>query len=294
MTTATMTSDADSGDTAEEPVITRDPMAGAHPPGRRSPKELLAAAKEFQKESRARSWFHLFETMGVFALLTALIVLAPTWLSIAWPLQLALAVINGLVVVRWFIVYHDYMHNAILRGSALAKWLMYAFGVYVMVPPNVWRQTHNYHHAHTAKIVGSHVGSYLMVTTDMYKQMSPKERLMYRIYRNPLVVFFAYFTVFFYGMCVSSFLRNPRKNWDSALAAVLNVVANVAIFAAFGWQLWLFAFFLPLFVATMAGAYLFYVQHNYPEMHVQPRDTWEYTRAALESSSYFESGPIMA
>src|SRR5690606_23192227 len=32
---------------------------------------------------------------------------------------------------------------------------------------------------------------------------------------------------------------------------------------------------------------------NFPELHVQQRDKWEYTRAALESSSYMETGPIM-
>jgi omega-6 fatty acid desaturase (delta-12 desaturase) len=34
------------------------------------------------------------------------------------------------------------------------------------------------------------------------------------------------------------------------------------------------------------GAYLFYAQHNFPDIHVQPRETWSYTRAALESSSF--------
>jgi omega-6 fatty acid desaturase (delta-12 desaturase) len=28
-------------------------------------------------------------------------------------------------------------------------------------------------------------------------------------------------------------------------------------------------------------------------MYVQPRESWEYTRAALESSSYMETGPIL-
>ena len=256
---------------------------------RRSPKELIAATREFQKENRARSWFHLLETFGAFGLLSAVAAVAP-W----WPLRLAAALVNGLVIVRLFILYHDFMHNALLRGSSIAKGIMYAFGVYVLVPPNVWRQTHNYHHANTAKIVGSHVGSYLMVTTEMWAKMTPLERFGYRAQRHPLTIFFAYLTVFLYGMCVSPFLRSPRKSWDSLLALVLHVAATVAILLLAGWQAWLFVLLLPLFVATMAGAYLFYVQHNYPEINVQPRDQWEYTRAALESSSYLETGAVMA
>ncbi len=260
----------------------------AWPPGRRSPKELLAAAKEFGKENRARSWFHVIETFSVLSALSLTTIFAPYW-----PVRLVASVLMGFVIVRGFILYHDFMHNSLLRGSKLGKWLMYTYGVLVLTPPNVWRQTHNYHHAHTAKVVGSHVGSYLMVTTDMWKQMSSKERLVYKIYRHPLTIFFAYFTVFFYGMCVSSFQRNPRKNWDSLLAIIVHITLAILLTVFAGWQMFLFAYFIPLFVATMAGAYLFYAQHDFPEMNVQPRETWEYTRAALESSSYMKGGPIM-
>jgi len=254
----------------------------------RSGRELIAATKEFQRENRARSWFHFVETFAVSFALAAAIVLVPYW----W-VKLPLSLLQGLVVVRIFILYHDFLHNSLLRGSKVAKWIMYVYGVLVMTPPKTWRQTHNYHHAHTAKIVGSHVGSYLMVTTDMWEKMSPRERTMYKVIRHPLTILFGYFTIFLYGMCVSSFLRAPRKNWDSALALVVNLALTVSIWAFAGFEVFFFAFFLPLFVATATGAYLFYAQHNFPEMHVQPRDKWEYTRAALESSSYMETGPIL-
>lgn len=266
----------------------RDLMAGAHPPGRRSPKELLAATKAYQEEDRTRSWLHVVETFGVWAALLAVTIVAP-W----WYVRLPASIVLGLVIVRAFILYHDYMHLAILRNSTLAKVIFYAFGLYVLTPPTVWRQTHNYHHANTAKIVGSHVGSYLMVTTEMWKTMSRTERLVYKIYRHPLTIFMAYFTVFMFGMCVSPFKRNPRKNWDSLVALVLNLAVSAGLLWFFGWEMFLFPFFLPLFVATMVGAYLFYAQHDFPEMNVQPRDQWEFTRAALESSSFMKLGPVM-
>lgn len=273
-----------------------DVMAGAHPPGRRSPKELLAASKEFQAENRVRSWLHFAETWLVFGALMVVLTgaLAPIHPLLGSPLVRApLALLEGLVIVRLFILYHDFMHLSLLRGSSVAKWIMYAYGIYVLTPPVAWRQSHNYHHAHTAKIVGSHVGSYLMVTTDMWKTMSASERRMYKILRHPLTIFFAYFTVFGLGMGISPFRRNPTKNWDSLLAVIVHVVANPLVFYVFGWDVWLFAWFLPLFVGMMAGAYLFYAQHNFPEMVVQPRETWEYTRAAIESSSFMKTGPVL-
>lgn len=258
------------------------------PTAARTGRELLAAAKEFASESRARSWFHVVETLAVMGGLLAATAYAP-----AWWMKLPLAVLAGFVAVRMFILYHDFQHFAILRGSTLASVIMGIYGVYVLTPPNVWRQTHNYHHAHTAKIVGSHVGSYLMVTTDIWEKMSAKERLVYKAYRHPLTVFFAYFTVFFYGMCISSFLRQKRKNWDSLVAVLVHAGAAVVIPWQFGFEAYFFVWLLPIFVATMVGAYLFYAQHNYEDIHVQPRESWEYTRAALESSSFMEMNPVM-
>jgi omega-6 fatty acid desaturase (delta-12 desaturase) len=272
-----------------EPSADVAPVADVAPQAsNRRGRELLAAAKPFTDEVRWRSWFHFVESFAVFfGLLGAIAYVGPWWA------KLPLAVLDGLVAVRLFILYHDFQHNAILRGSKLADAVMWLFGVYVLTPKNVWKQTHNYHHAHTAKIVGSHVGSYLMVTTDIWEKMSPKERLVYKAYRHPLTIFFAYFTVFFYGMCIASFGRNPRKNWDSMFAIVVHVAAAIAIPMFFGWETFLFLWFIPLFVATMTGAYLFYAQHNYPDIHVQPREEWEFSRAAIESSSFMETGPIL-
>jgi len=274
--------------TAKRPSRRPDPMIGAHPAGRRGPKELLAASKAFQEESRARSWFHVLESFGVFFALLAVQALAPWW----W-LRLPAAIVNGLVVVRLFILYHDYMHLAILRNSPLAKAIFYSFGVYVLTPPTVWRATHNYHHANTAKIVGSHVGSYLMVTTDMWKTMSPSERRMYKFLRHPVNIALAYFTVFGIGMNLSPFLRNPKKHFDGAIAIVVHLAMVVLVTWFFGWQMTLFTVTVPFLVAMATGAYLFYAQHDFPEMNVQNREGWEFTRAALESSSYMELSPLM-
>lgn len=266
---------------------------GLPPTERRSPKELLAAAKAFGKESVPRSWFHVFETFIVMGVLQAIVIMTKGNDAVSLAVRVVAAIVLGLTIVRGFILYHDFLHNAILRGSTMGKIILYPFGTYLMTPPNVWKQTHNYHHAHTAKLVGSHVGSYLMVSTAMWEKMSAKERFMYKAIRHPLTIFFAYFTVFMWGMAVASFVRNPIKNWDSLLALLINWGLTASIWFVFGFQMFFFAMFLPLFVAMMVGAYLFYAQHNFPEADVQPRDTWEFTKAALDSSSYMKMGPIM-
>ncbi len=54
------------------------------------------------------------------------------------------------------------------------------------------------------------------------------------------------------------------------------------------------ALVLPLAIACAVGSYLFYAQHNFPGIHIQPRQSWSFARAALESSSYMKVGPVMS
>jgi omega-6 fatty acid desaturase (delta-12 desaturase) len=168
-----------------------------------------------------------------------------------------------------------------------------AFGLYVLTPSKVWTQTHNYHHAHTAKVVGSHVGSYMMLTTAMWEQATPGQRFMYKVFRHPLTILFGHFTVFIYGFCTAAFLRNPRKNTDSLLALVVQLAISVALYHYFGFAVLWFSFMLPQIIAHALGGYLFYAQHNFPEAYIQPRESWTFLRASLESSSYMKLGPVM-
>ena len=167
------------------------------------------------------------------------------------------------------------------------------YGVLVLAPPTVWKQTHDYHHAHTAKIVGSHVGSFAMMTTEMYRASSPRLRLAYRVVRHPLTIALGYPAIFFYGMCVAALQRNARRHWDAAVA----IAVHLALLAVVGWRFGGLATLLvivaPLAVACALGSYLFYAQHNFPGMTVQPRQSWSYVRAALESSSSMELGSVM-
>jgi omega-6 fatty acid desaturase (delta-12 desaturase) len=90
-----------------------------------------------------------------------------------------------------------------------------------------------------------------------------------------------------------SFLRSPRKRWDSLIALLVNWSATALIVVKFGFATFFFGYFLPLFVAHAVGAYLFYAQHNFDGLHIQPREDWTYDRAALESASYMPGGPLM-
>jgi omega-6 fatty acid desaturase (delta-12 desaturase) len=251
---------------------------------RRPEKELLLATRPFTVEDGARSIGNVVTTFAVLAVVTAGAAFAP-WLLV----RLSFGFVEALVVVRAFCLFHDVQHGALLRGSRVARAFFWCFGELTLVPPSVWRETHNYHHAHNAKLIGSHIGSYPMLTPAMYVALSPGRRLLYRLARHPLNVAFASITVFLLGMCVRPFVRAPLKHWE----ALLSVLLVAALAWLIGFDLFLFAWLLPMSIAFALGAYLFYGQHNFPSAAVAPREAWTYAGAALDASSYMEMGALM-
>jgi acyl-lipid omega-6 desaturase (Delta-12 desaturase) len=261
-------------------------------------RELLAAVQPFAREFRVESWWCLGSTLTILALLLGLAAVLP-W----WPLRLAASVLGGLVLVRTFILYHDFMHGAILRESRLAKLLLGGLGLLMLTPPRYWRYSHNFHHAHVGKpvrpepgsfhLVTTAVGSFPLMTTHMWLQASFWQRLEYRIHRHPATMLLAYVTVFLIGICLVPLVRNPRKFWDGSLALLVHggLIAVVWTFA--GLQVAFFTCLLPFAIASAMGAYLFFVQHNFERNRILPAEQWSYDQAALESSSYLRMGPLM-
>jgi acyl-lipid omega-6 desaturase (Delta-12 desaturase) len=255
---------------------------------RRNTKELLIATLPFTQEDTARAWQALVTSFA--GLILAATCAAAPW---GWPARLSCAVFEGLFIVRCFGLYHDALHGALLRNSTWARALFGLYGVLVLTPPRVWKETHNYHHAHTAKLVGSHVGSFVTVNAAMWRGLTPSQRLKYRLARHGLTILFGYPLIFFVGMCLSSFLRGPKRFWDSGLALGLHVALVGTLWTCAGPATALFVVVIPLFIGCALGAYLFYAQHNFPSVKIQPRETWSYSRASLESSSYIPMGPVM-
>jgi omega-6 fatty acid desaturase (delta-12 desaturase) len=224
----------------------------------------------------------------VFAAFIAVAAVAP-W----WPVRLVSSVLAGLTLVRLFIFYHDFLHGAILQKSALGKAIMHAVGYWVMAGPSVWKQTHDYHHKHTAKMVGASIGSYPVVTTDMWKLMTPAQRRDYTLVRHPLNMVFGYFTVFMLGMCLSAFKRAPGQHRDGLYSLLIQLTGIGVVTAFAGWEMALFTVVVPNATACALGSYLFYAQHNFPDMQIRDRSSWEYTFAATRSSSMFDMPAVM-
>ena len=254
----------------------------------RSGPELIRATKPYSVECLRTTWW-LFATTLLVAAVFLCIAIGPFPKAI----QYTGAVLLGLTNVRLFIFYHDAMHHAIFRKSPFGRTLMRIYGLLILTPDRVWKDSHNYHHAHTSKIVGASIGSYPILTVRMYKAASWWQRVQYRLARHWMTMLLGYFTVFLLGMCIRPLIVNPRRNRAAALSLVVHFGVVAALTAVGGLELAFRAYVFPLAVSCALGAYLFYAQHNFPDVEIRDRRDWEYTAAALHASSMLETHPLI-
>ncbi len=265
----------------------------------RTGKQLHDATRPFAVESPAKSWWYTGSTLCLLA-----IVLTGAGMISWWPARILLSILGGLLMVCAFVLYHDFMHGAILRKSRLGKLVYYLCGLILLTPPRSWRHSHNFHHANVGKpipvkekqfsLLTSDIGTVPLMTTDMWKLTTRWQRLRYRVSRNPLTILFANVTVFLLSLCLVPLLTQPRKFWDGALSLLIHGGIIAVLWAFGGFQVAFFAFLLPFAIAATLGAYLFFAQHNFPGMKIVPTEEWSHFRAALESSSYLKLGPVMS
>lgn len=250
-------------------------------------KELLVASKEFAVEQRYRSWWCLISTITLYLLSLAVVIASPSWM-----ISLPCSILSGLLVVRIFIIYHDFQHGTILTRSWIARSVLDFFGIMVLCPASIWNRSHNHHHAQNSKIQLLNVGSFPIMTLENYRTSTTQQRLSYAFSRHPLTILFGYLTIFFWGISLRSFWVNPREHYDAGIAVVGHLLL-VGVLLWFAPAIALFAVIIPLGIACGTGSYLFYAQHNFPGVRLFDKEHWNYVSAAIESSSYMKMGPIM-
>jgi acyl-lipid omega-6 desaturase (Delta-12 desaturase) len=248
---------------------------------------IIKATLPFVREQPLRSWWVLLSTLVLFA--GCLTIGA---LPFPWYIRLLSGIPGGLLLCRLFIIYHDHQHGTILRGSRLADWIMTAFGILSLNPPSTWNASHNHHHKHNGKIRSASIGSFPVMTVQAYARASRMERYKYAMSRHPITIGLAWITVFFFAMTVGSLVHKPWKHVDCAFAVVIHIALWIFLIM-FAPLALIYSFIIPLAIGSALGAYLFYIQHNFPDVDLGDQSEWDYVYAALHSSSFLDTNRLM-
>ena len=253
----------------------------------RTAREWLGILARYREPSTQRSLFELAVTLVPFLALWSLAWMA---LSVSPWLALALAMINGAFLVRIFIIQHDCGHGAFLKNRRAQDWVGRVLGVLTLTPYAVWRRTHSIHHAHHGNLDQRGIGDDLTLTIEEYHARSVFGRLLYRLYRHPVVLFVLGPSYLFIlqNRLPFGLMNSGWRYWSSAMGTNAMIGIALGLIFWFGGLLPVLLIFLPTSViAATIGVWLFYVQHQFEETHWSRGDEWQLHDAALEGSSHY-------
>jgi omega-6 fatty acid desaturase (delta-12 desaturase) len=253
----------------------------------RQAKDWVQILARYREPCTRRSIMELAVTLVPFLLLWAL---AWAALSVSYWLAFAIAALNGLFLVRIFVIQHDCGHASYFANRKVQDWVGRCLGVLTLTPYDVWRRTHSIHHSHHGDLDHRGIGDVMTLTVEEYRARSPFGRLIYRLYRHPLVLFLLGPSYIFIvqNRVPLGLMSSGWRYWLSAMGT------NAVLAIGLGLMIWLGGFmpllliYLPTSViAATIGIWLFYVQHQFEETHWSKAGEWQLHEAALEGSSHY-------
>src|SRR5712671_3178256 len=260
-------------------------------------KNILSGVAAFQHPIMGRSLWQMATSLGGFLVTCAAMYLC---LGISLWVSLPLSVLAAGFLVRIFIIQHDCGHGAFFRSQRANNIIGSLCSVMTLTPYAFWRRQHARHHGSWNNLdrraaSGLDIYSSCMTVAE-YRALGRWQRGLVRCTNHPLVVNLLFPPVVFIILYRTPF--DAAKNWRRERYAVyLTNLALVTFFGGLGLALGydrVVAVQLPVMVcASIVGVWLFSVQHRFEHALWAPEGSWDFTAAALRSTSYLHLPRIL-
>lgn len=253
--------------------------------------QLRKNVAPFEKSDKKASTMQIINTFVPFFVLWFL---AYQSLSVSVWLTVGLSLIAAGFVVRIFIIFHDCTHGSFFKSKKANAILGTISGVVTLFAYEKWKREHAIHHATSSNLDKRGVGDIWVMTIDEYLAASKMERLKYRLYRNPLIMFG--FGPLYLVLISSRFNRKDARKKERNNTYLINVCLVVlygAMIALIGWQAFLLIQGTIMFTAGVLGIWLFYIQHTFEDSYFEDESEWDYVKAAVEGSSYYKLPKVL-
>jgi acyl-lipid omega-6 desaturase (Delta-12 desaturase) len=251
------------------------------------PSILRREVTRYARPAVGRSLFELAVTAIPFIALLVLMWLA---LSSGYWLALLLALPAGAFLMRLFMIQHDCGHGAFFSRRRANDWVGRVLGVLTFTPYDYFKRSHALHHATMGNLDKRGMGDVATLTVGEYRQRSWFGRLLYRIYRHPLILFGigpAFLFVLQFRLPLG-LIGKGAGPWISTMATNVGIAALLAAAVwLVGWMNLLLIYVPILLLAATAGVWLFYVQHQFEHTRWDKGADWRFHDAALHGSSYY-------
>ena len=248
--------------------------------------QLKKHIKPFENPDTKASVWQLVNTLPPFFLLWYL---AYEAISVSLILSIALSILAGGFVVRVFIIFHDCCHGSFFKNRKVNHCVGTVTGILTMFPYEKWKREHSIHHATSSNLDKRGTGDVWIMSVEEYKKASKLERLQYRLYRNPFIMFVLgplYLFLITNRMNRKDARRKERRNTYLTNVSIIGITA--LLIWAIGWSSFLIVQLPIMFVAGSLGIWLFYVQHQFEDSYFEDEADWDYVKAAIDGSSYYK------
>jgi omega-6 fatty acid desaturase (delta-12 desaturase) len=233
-----------------------------------------------------RSVWQLIDSLIPYILLWILMIAS---LNLSFWLTLALAFPAAGFLIRLFIIFHDYGHGSFFKRRKLNDGLGIFLGVLTFTPYYDWSRAHAVHHKTIGDLDRRGIGDVWTMTVEEYRSLGFWKRLGYRIYRHP-VVMFGFGAIYLFlirnRIGLKAMTRKDRINLIWTNLGILGIALVVSL--TVGFKAYVLVQLLILYLASVMGIWLFYVQHQYSGVHWFRHDQWDYKTLALQGSSFYK------
>lgn len=251
-------------------------------------RDWVQILAKYRTPNLYRSIFELIITFIPFILIWAL-----AWYCLSYSvwITLILSAFNSLFILRLFVIQHDCGHSSFFKSRAVSDWVGRFIGVLTITPYDVWRRTHSEHHSGAGNLGRQGMGDINTKTVSEYQALSQFQKFIYRLYRNPFVLFAIIPTYLFMlqNRLPLGLMNSGSKYWLSAMGTNLSIAIVLSTIYYFGGWAPVCLIFLPsTLLAATFGVWLFYVQHQFEDTHWDHQEEWDMHEAALEGSSHYD------
>ena len=247
--------------------------------------------KIYQTPDNWKSIWQIVNTLVPYVGLWILIIYS---FSISYWLSAFLIVLAAGFLVRLFIIFHDCGHGSFFKSEKANRIVGMFFGILAFTPYDKWHSMHLQHHATVGNLGKRGVGDVWTMTKEEFNKSSKKVQLHYKLYRHPITMFgIGTLYVFLIQNRTTRKWMNRKEKVNVYLTNAILLAIAVALSFTIGFTTYLIIQFSIMYIAGMAGLWLFYLQHQYEDVAWFENKNWKYTTVAMEGSSYVKFPKIL-
>lgn len=257
---------------------------------RETPSWVHIVSKYNRPDTRKSIW-QIINSLVPYIILWYLMVLS---LDISYWITLALAVPAAGFLVRMFIIFHDCGHHAFFRSDRANRIVGTILGSLAFTPYDRWHNEHATHHRTVGNLDKRGSGDVWTLTLKEYQQLSPGKKFIYRLYRHPVILFgIAPVLLFVVWFRFTNRSMNSAERKSVYITNLILLVYVTGLILLIGWKAFLLIQLPVIYIASAAGVWLFYVQHQFEDVIWVRNENWDYLTLALHGCSYLKLPKIL-